>query len=253
MQLVLLPALLLPGVVSVFAGAAGGAASERNTHFEVGLEVLFIFPSLFAFPVFVSMATNAFMIIYRWPGYPSRGLPYDIGIAQLGIYLLLGLWALQLWLEWHEQPAPLGWSGVVGPFAIVILSILVLVLIRRRSAPRVDRVHAQLTHTAKTFAVVFLLLAATAVIVRFAVPFEATGENALNWALVTLGAPLSLPFSFIAWTAVHVLVVRESPGASSITIALVLAVPVVAILVAVILTLTRASFRTRWAPAIARE
>lgn len=250
MLVLLLPALLLPAGVSVLASAAGDAANERSTAPEIGPGYLYVFPVIFAFIVLASMAANAILLLWLWPGYPSRSVPVDIAAPQSVIYATLVLWGAHLWLEWRDMPSSLGFIVLLSPLVLVGLSLLVFlrIVLSRSTVPRVS------TQRAPGFTIAassFLAIVAVSLVLRFTLALDATGQNALNLMLVVLGLPFSLVVAPIGWIFVNIAARSEGAFVQSTAVALTIALPAVLNSAVVTLTLVSERFRTRWVPPIA--
>ncbi len=253
------PGLLLPAAVSVSAAAAAGAVGQRFATLELPPGIEYQFPIWFAFVVFASMVLNLVIALTYWPTAPDRGMPLVGGIIQLALLVVLAFWTAHFVWEALYRGA-LGGAGAVSPFqdlaffAPVIciglsLASFTMILVRRRT--KFPRGSSTLFPPARIGMIVYLALAAVALLVRFALPLDSTAQNATNWMLVVLGAPISVLAAPITWIVGQNLIGQVDAGAASLGTAALFAVPVLINAAWVLSALLSARFRARWVPLIA--
>lgn len=258
------PSLLLPASVSVTAAAAAGAIEQRTVPIEVPVGIDYQFPIWFAFVVFASMAINLFIALTLWPTAPARGMPWIAGIFQLALIGVLAGWTAHFVWEglYVGTPvatavgqSPLERLAALAPLLCIGLSVgsLTGVLLRRRASTAVGTPTFTLSQAARGALIAYLGVVVAALVIRFVPPLDSTFQNAMNWVLVILGAPISILAAPITWIVGQIAVPRLDEGSASIIAAVLFTVPVLLNVACVILALRSQSFRERWVPAIALD
>lgn len=194
----LVPGLFLP-VLAVLAAIAGALVREVAGGSE-GIWSLVI--AVYLFVLLGSMTLNAWLLLRHPRSLLTAALPRRLSIAVAVLHGVLLLWVLLLLV---------GIDVLSVVFAVVLLidSVVVFLLAIRRYLDRGDepaREAFALPGWGRIVAVVYLALAAVAILFALASPFVGAGwtdaagplGGPATWLLLLLGLPWSHPLYFIA-------------------------------------------------------